>query len=175
MSDPTVQAMNEAQWLFEYYALRKREEDEGNFFITLVRGIVTNLREMLIGLLGLNVIKRWVLKPGETAPDVTPFVPLSFLVSKPEMLKHYIDEGEKDDTVVPPEQDAAFEAWSAKLARGDVADMDPILIGTPNDDKNLYWRTEAAQQALKAMGVRSTPGIAQTGVPHYTVKKDSDG
>lgn len=175
MSDPSVAKMNEAQWLFEYYALRKREEEETNFFVTLVRGIITNLREMLIGLLGLNVIKQWTLKPGETAPDVTPFVPLSFLVARQDVLKHYIDEGARDDTPVPPEQDAAFEAWSAKLARGDIADMDPILIGTPDDDKNVYWRSEAAQQALKAMGIRSTPGAAATGVPHYTVKKASDG
>lgn len=176
--------MTYAQWMFEYHALQEKERGWAKQIAEVVKGFARSLREMLIGVLGLNLIREWKApkdKPFDTdtkaaLADVTPFVPASILFGRPQVLQAYLDDLKKTEKeeraseAFRAQQDAAFEAFSAALARGETPpDMDPVLMGRPGDTLNLYWRSEDAQAALRSLGVKPRPADAPA-VPHVSAK-----
>lgn len=158
--------MTWGQWLFEYHALRKKEEDEGKFLGEVMVAATNALRETLVGVLGLHLFAEE--KPAGSGP--TPFIPAAALFSNHHLLKHVIEAKEKAKQAEEAMQDDAFEALSQKLAKGDFGDLHPILRGgNIAEDKNAYWRSEEAQLALRRAGVTNRPASAGA-APHFSRK-----
>lgn len=101
--------MTEAQWLFEYYAARKKEEADVNHAVELHKA----KRSMLVDLLGLNLIKR---------PDGEVVVPLSVMCGQPEVMSHIFDEQRMEEGVTTALNDPEFDEWSERMARGEIDD-----------------------------------------------------
>lgn len=171
--------MNEAQWLFMYHVLRDKERSWAETIAEAMRGGVRQLREMLIGVLGLNLVRKWKEPKGgfdaatKTAlDDVTPYVPASFLFGRPQSIQPYLDEMQKEAKIekaaadYQATQDDAFEEFSKRLAAG--GDMEPWVKGKPGDDRNVYWNSLDAKQILRSLGVK--PRVGGAAVPHISVK-----
>lgn len=166
MSDPSVAQMTYAQWMFEALALKKREADEAEVTSSLISAFSRILRETLIGVLGLGLVKP---KPDAKPEDGTAFVPASFIMGRPEMLKHFLEDMKKEEKTEDALNDEAFEAFSAKLAKGDVGDMDPLIVGHSGPvDPGAFWASAGAKQMLASMGIKQrTTGRA---APHMEGK-----
>ena len=172
--------MTTLQWHFEYVALLERERSwikvASNFLSAMLKGC----RELLIHTLGLNLIKRWAPAADGTSQSTeasedacTPFIPGSLIWGQPEVVKHYLEDLEKENVAEAAAADKAFDEWSARLARGDTADMDPILLGeTPPGMKPVSTNWQAM---LQRVGVRERAPNAPPPetVPHYHVGRKS--
>ena len=157
MSDPSVQAMTTEQWHFEYEGLLAREEAKASTLARVFRDAVRAFREVLISVLGLNLLKRWIGATPEQAErlkDMTPFVPAAYLWTKPEVLEHWQQEALRDEGAEAAMKDEAFEAFSAALARGDLSEVDPRLLGTPDEGTEKFWNSVEVEQMLNRLGVR---------------------
>lgn len=166
MSDPSVRAMTDAQWVFEFQALQRKEEMERKVEVEMLKTGARIFRDTLITVLGLHLF------PGEVGAEregdgPPPFTPATLLFSNHHLLKMAVEQLEKktkdEDAMSRAQSDAAFEEFSQRLARGDVGDMDPILLGA--DVPNAYWNSEETQQMLKLLGVTPRPASAAA-VPH---------
>lgn len=175
--------MTQAMWLFEYHALLERDRTCRTLVNDLFKSATTILREVLVGVLGLNLIKAWKAPKGEAFDEktkavlegMTPFVPGAFIFGRPEMVNHYLDEmkldakTEAEATAYASNQDEAFEEFSARLARGEAGDMDPVFVGVPGEEVNRYWRSEEAKATVAALGVKPRPKSAPA-VPHVRMR-----
>lgn len=102
--------MRDEDWLFEAYALRKREEREWKMQVEIAKGY----KNMMVNLLGLNIVER----VGQ--PDA--FVPLSMICGTPELLQHILEEREVEEGAKNALEDEAFDAWSERMAAGEFED-----------------------------------------------------
>lgn len=138
MSDPSVRQMTEAQWLFEYHALQAKERSWSDTIVDAFKAFFQELRASLISLFGLNLVKKWdTSKLSDEDKRVlekeTPFVPASFLWGRPEMLKAFLEEGEKQEIEEHAFDDKAFDEMSLRMARGEMNDLDRALMSIDYD------------------------------------------
>lgn len=99
--------MTEDHWLFEYTALRLREEQEAK-----------KQEDMISRLLGLNVV------PDEK----TPYVPLSVLLASPETLKVMKKWADVSAVKKSISEEDEFERVSKLLAEGAQLDADDDMV-----------------------------------------------
>jgi hypothetical protein len=116
--------MSEAQWIYEYHALHKKETEDRKFHID-------TLKNVLISVLGLRVPplnEDGTPKPKEdmTDEDRESFVPLIFLAGNHHLLKKYFEKFPEEGSQPNPAQDAAFDELSRRMAEDD-GDMVPII------------------------------------------------
>lgn len=158
--------MTEAQWLFEYYALRKKEDEELMLLHEVMKVSSTVLRETLVGVLGLSHFVDEEAKPGEP----TPFLPAAYLMSNHHLLKAVEEVREKAKKTQAAVQDEAFEALSKQLMTGDMEALPPFLRGQDGvPPENAYWFSRQAREDLARAGVKLRPKSAGT-VPHFSRK-----
>lgn len=160
--------MTEAQWLFEYHALRKKEDRELEVQVEAVKTGARILRDTLIGVLGLDLFVT-DKERAMASKDMPAFYPAALLFSNHHLLKGVFDEQKKAEDTERALKDAAFEEFSKKLAKGEIGDMDPLLLGNLPSGGNVtdYWAQESAKQMLRALGVKPRPENAPT-VPHFS-------
>lgn len=153
--------MNQAQWLWEYHALREREKESFSYVGDLTAEILKAVRLTLIQLLGLNLLqtdadldedKKKALEDGKL------FTPLSLLVANEEVLRMIVEKHQDDSAVAAAIGDEEFEELSAAIARGDdLGDMEPIVEGTAEEEKFLaQWFTPEKEYELKTLGINIT-------------------
>lgn len=160
ISNQDVQKMRPAQWLFEYAALRDRENDQHE----LITAVVKQAKRLLVSMLGLDLAAQMV--GGEDTTQLTgedddaPIVPLALLTGNPEMINHIMETLKKEKSESTDIADAEFDALSAKLAKGDIGDLDPIIFGPVDESvfKNAYVRSDEYKQAMTALGVKIRDG-----------------
>lgn len=153
--------MTWGQWLFEYAALKKKEEKEAELVTTVMEASAHTMREILIGVLGLNLVHKDQFEAerraaGEEVQRGTPYVPMSMLVGRPEIMKELIDELDKHEGGMAAMDDDEFDKFSRELQKrlesGDYGDMEPI-IGPDETTPEKRWNTERMQALLRSAGV----------------------
>jgi hypothetical protein len=141
--------MTDAEWLFEFEALKRKEKMEVEAQVELFKVSAKTLRETLVHVLGLHL---FVPKATPTTDDdgSTLFMPAVFLLGNHHLLSAHFKEKEKEADAEAAMNDEAFEAFSAKLAAGDYSDLAPIHVEGPDS----YWNTAMGKAALEKLGVR---------------------
>lgn len=121
--------MTSTQWMFEFHALKKKEEDQYKLQFETFRAI-------LVSVLGLDLIRpkgeNGLPKSHEemTPEEKSAFIPLVAWCARPDMLKPVAEQAELDmamDKVNSPDDDYEKMVQAIDAADGD---MDPI-IGLP--------------------------------------------
>lgn len=130
--------MTEAQWLFEYHALRLRERDRAED----LQAIFDASRKTLSTMLGLNIA-------GDG--DDAPMVPLALMCGNPELLAKAVEFAEQHVASDAVLEDDDFEAWSAAMAQGDMVPFSEPLEMTAEQRANPYMHSDEYQRVLKAM------------------------
>lgn len=131
LSDPSVRAMNEAQWMFEYHALHAREKNTIDLVTSMFRALVRSLRHTLITVLGLDLIRSWYAagvrdKEKLTAlKDETPYIPAVYVFGDPARIDKLIelDDGKSDEE--REAEDRQIEAVNAAIRSGALEDQIP--------------------------------------------------
>lgn len=129
VSSPDVKKMTQTQWMFEYHALKRKEEDQyKNHFETF--------RRILVSVLGLDLIRPkdqdGITKSYEdmTTVEKDAFIPLVAWCARPDMLKTVAEQVEMDLTMEKAANpDSDYEAMVNAIDAAD-GDMEPI-IGIP--------------------------------------------
>jgi hypothetical protein len=149
--------MTTAQWLFEYQTLKDAEKERYDMITLLFRSGIKAFRETLISTLGLNPTNE---PPDED--DGTPFVPLSLMVGRPEIMHELLQEADRNSVPQAKDHDEQYEAIAQKLASGDFADLHPIFTDasfgkpTPNSQRvtpEEKWRRPENLEFLRSLGV----------------------
>ena len=122
IADPSVAAMTDAQWLFEAYALRKRERQETEQKIEFLR----LQRQILVNMLGLDLVKQ----AGGTGEEI---IPLSILCGTPEVMQQVLAERDNEDRATDALNDPEFDKFSEALATGNMDELD--LWPMPDEDQ----------------------------------------
>jgi len=121
--------MTKTQWMFEFHALKKKEDDQFKLQFE-------TFRQILVSVMGLDMIRpkdeNGIPKQYEdmTAEERTAFIPLVAWCGRPDMLKPVAEQAEMDmalDKVISP--DDAYEQMVQAIDAAD-GDMEPI-IGLP--------------------------------------------
>lgn len=163
--------MTEAQWLFEYHALRKKEEREVEMQSEVLKAHARILFDTLVGVSGADLLV--TTKERAAAPEGTrAFVPWVKLFSNHHLLHAALEEQKKEDDAQRALSDAAFDEFSRKLAKGEVGDLDPLLLGNLPGGGHAADRyaEQAAQEMLRVLGVKPRPEGAPV-VPHYNAPR----
>lgn len=174
MSDPSVRAMTDAEWVFEAEALRRKEQAENDMQLATFKANARVLRETLIGVLGLHIFApKDAGGEADVAVDETPgdgaeakvpsFMPAVFLFGNHHLLAKQIEQKQEEGFATDAMNDEAFEAFSQKLAQGDFSDLDPVHFGGGGDN---YWNTTEGRAALARLGVVPREADAPS-VPHF--------
>jgi len=144
--------MTKAQWLWEYQALQKKEEERTNFAIDSLKAI----EKMLVQLLGLDLLKE---------KDEDTIIPLSMLTGRREVVETMIEKIKQTSDAQQALDDEQFDAVSEAFARGeivdDVGDMDPIIEKSMEVDR---------QKQLKLLGVKMVDGSPNA--PHFSLNME---
>jgi len=149
--------MTRAQWLWEYYALQKKDEERTDIIVDTVKA----LEQMLIQIFGLNILKD---------KEEDSYIPMSMLVGRREIVEAMLDKISKDSVAKDAIDDDQFEAMSAAFASGemedDLGDMDPII------EEKIEEATEQSRQAyLRSLGVNIVDKIPEG----HHISLDIDG
>lgn len=103
--------MTDAQWMFEYHALRMKEQDELDHKVEIFKA----QQKMLVSLLGLNTFSQ----------DEEEIVPLALMCGTPEILAKLQEESKHAEKAQDALNDPEFDEWSKKMAEGgDIDDTD---------------------------------------------------
>lgn len=176
--------MTNEQWLFEYYAQAQKDRELAEFTNHVMKTATHIVRETLIGVFGLNLIHRADVderREEDGEEFSTPFVPMSYLVGRPEIMKDLVEKYQKAEAaekeIESPDED--FDAYSRELQHrlesGDYGDMEPIIsddYGTEEERAErmkLHWQSDDMQQMLVSLGV--TP----RSVPEELLKDEGQG
>lgn len=141
--------MTSTQWLFEYFSLKEKERDE----FELVESTFKAFRRMLVGLLGLDLLKN----KDEIEENKESFIPMSLLAGRREVVETILKQW-KDEETTEYIEDEEFEKMSQAIARGDdLGDMSPIIDPSGEEaDALKQWFTPGRMEELKRMGVKIT-------------------
>lgn len=190
MSDPSVAAMTEMQWAFEYEALQQRRRED----LDLLEAVFKGLRAMLTDLFGLDMA-RYVTPALDGADDDTrrgrehaPYVvPASFLWGRPDALEHYRKEAEREVTSALAAKDEAMDDFSDALLTalekgGDITALGiaPPPASPPTDPaereaaRKAYWSSPEAEARLTKLGL-STARISPAVLLAPREEADGDG
>jgi len=169
--------MTWAQWVLEYNALMAKETAEMERSVDHSRMMLRAFKTLMVGLLGLKFTGA---SSSEDALADANFVPLSLLTGQPEVLKHYMEEAEKEAGTEEALQDEAFEEFSAGLHKKlqgkdpgmDLGDIEPLLSEPPTG--GWRWNSVDMQEALQSLGVKPRDP-ARSGAPHIMVNKKGAG
>jgi hypothetical protein len=168
ITDPSVEKMTEAQWLFEFEGLRQKEEATNEMTGEVVKVCVDALRNTLIQVLGLNLVHPDDVLPEERESGQPVFIPYSYLGGQPEVMKHVLEKYEKAEEASKATdramRDTSFEAFSRDLQRmltaGQIGDLEPILgKEEPPPEPGKMSRSEA--DSYRMAGVRIKGDIGQ--------------
>lgn len=167
--------MTDAQWAFEAAALKRKEEAELNMQVEVVKANARVLRDTLIRVSGADILAP-APEPGAVPAETPPFVPWALFFSNHHLLRNLMEEKQKAETTERVLADDAFEAFSAKLAKGEVGDVDPILLGKLPGGRDVsdLWAEQAAKEALRVLGVKPRPEGAPV-VPHLSARPQTGG
>ena len=102
--------MTDAQWMFEFHALRTREKEERDERVEIFKA----QQQMLVSLLGLNTFTQ----------HEEEIVPLALMCGTPEILAKLQEESQHESKALDAVDDPEFDEWSEKLAKGDLDDTD---------------------------------------------------
>lgn len=158
--------MTWAQWVLEYHALQRKEKETNDTVIAVFK----QTERMLISLFGLQFAPS---KVGESDEELRKkLVPLSYIVGRPDALKYYLEKAQNAQREEAAAKDEDFETFSAELHKqaktGMSAlpgDMVPLLLdGLPEIERNSYWHSEEAKDALRVLGIK--PRAETRAVPH---------
>jgi hypothetical protein len=145
--------MTDAQWLWEYEALREKERDQ----IDNVMEVFKLARRGLVKILGLDLIQQLWNEESETGDyDEDAFIPMSLLVSRREIIEHFMKEMENKKGIKQAMEDDDFEKLSQAMASGeinDVADMEPV-ISNEQINAALAWNGPLNQKQLEILGIK---------------------
>ena len=179
ISDPSVQAMTEAQWHFEYHALKAREKRTFEQVGHLITATMRAIRATLIRVLGLDLVKTWrqlgvaSKEEREALKEEMPFVPMSYLVADAERLQGWLkmDDGLSDEEADRKEAEA--EAFSALLRSQVLNDVipqkrEPIKYTDTLDFKLAQQRLDEHSKAVaereKARAAGTAPPVVVPGL-----------
>jgi hypothetical protein len=156
ITNPDVKAMTKTQWVFEYHALRRKEEQT-------FKSYADAFRQTLVSVLGLNMI-RPVNENGlpktydEMSDDEkVAFMPLVAWCGHPEMLKKVFEQMQSEidmSSVTDPDSD--YEKLVASIDAAD-GDMIPIL-DLDADKDGLIKDPVVHQQAAGLMNILEVDG-----------------
>jgi len=142
VSNPDVAKMTETQWMFEYHALRKREE-------STFKASFDALRKTLVSTLGLNLIrpvdeKGFPKKYGKmTEEEENMYLPLVAWCGRPDVLKEVADQVQAElgqTAAESPDDEYEKKAAAIDAAGGDmepIFEADPSLTGGIKNPKNI--------------------------------------
>lgn len=156
--------MTDAQWLFEYNAIKNKEKDQINTIGSLYKNAVVSFRETLIELLGLHIAaddnpQKIIFGEGKDRDEVevSDFTPLVLLAGNPAMIEGAFKNREDASKVADALDDPEFEAFSAALEQDLVGDMDPVILG-PTDPEEIMkekWFSPYTQDMVESLGIKS--------------------
>ena len=142
--------MTDAQWYWEFIALREKEKEE----VTRTFESIKAIHGMMVNVLGLNLLND---KDDENEDDenLTNFIPFSLMVSRPEVIEVIMKKMESQGAEMKAMEDDAFEELSRSIAEADdLGDMEPMFEVTPEMEQNLnQWFTPGREQELQALGI----------------------
>lgn len=137
--------MTFAQWYFEAMALAHKERQEEkrlqDYISNSFKSYFRSLHESLIRILGLAVGK------SKEEGGFTPFIPLSHVVAKPEVVEQLKKLGDVENAT----QDEGLDTLNEQLAELDIGDLEPILFG--DTDVLDSWFSPENEALLRALGV----------------------
>ncbi len=147
VSNPDVAKMTETQWMFEYHALKRKEE-------MIFKSSFVALRKTMVSVLGLNLIrpvdeKGFPKKYGQmTEDEENMFLPMVAWCGRPEMLKDVAEQVQNELGMDKAENpDDAYEKLTAAIdAAG--GDMEPIVGVDPLIAIHTRNAKNAAQEKL---------------------------
>lgn len=113
ISDPSVSAMTDAQWVFEYRALQAKRKEE----IEDRKEVLEVQQRMLKAFLGLDIVK-------QADDEVERWIPLSLICGNPDLLKTIFEENEREEGARDALNDPEFDEWSERLAKGELDETD---------------------------------------------------
>lgn len=156
ISNPDVEKMTEAMWMFEALALRERDKQEKERLDSYFKVGVRLFRQTLIKLLGLDRgLNKLELGVVESDPDAPmPFVPFVFFAGRPDAVKHIMEKEDEAERMGEAVNDKGFDELSEQLAKADIGDMMPLLDEFKRLDSDQAILEDAAfQNMMKSLGV----------------------
>jgi hypothetical protein len=136
--------MTGAQWIWEYEALAKKEQEAAENNIEMFKMI----KGQIIGLLGLSLM--FDEKTLEKNPDL--FMPWVIMGGRREIVHDLMEKFQASQAGRDAIDDPEFEKLSAAIARGDIGDMDPILDMSQLDLEKV--KKQAQREDLQKAGVK---------------------
>jgi len=149
--------MTRAQWLWEFQAIQKKEEDDANVVIESLKAI----EKMLVHLLGLNLLQ-------DDDDENESIIPLSLFTGRREIIEAIMEKIGKDVVAKEAISDDQFNDLSAAFARGeveDLGDMDPII-----EEQIAEVAEQDRQKHLASIGVKVVDEIPDA--PHFKLDID---
>lgn len=153
--------MTDAQWYFEFHALKQKETEMVDAALTISKLGMLNIREMMVQLLGLNLFStdedfEVEIDNKGTKTKISSIIPLIWLAGNPDLLKHAADSASTEDKISDSINDPEFEEFSKALMAGE-SDMEPYLGSTdPQEQMEEMWHSPYMQNMLDALGVHKT-------------------
>ena len=136
--------MTGAQWIWEYEALAKKEQEAAENNIEMFKMV----KNQIIGLLGLSLM--FDEKTLEKNPDL--FMPWVIMGGRREIVQTLMEKFQASQAGKDAIDDPEFEKLSAAIARGDIGDMDPILDMSQLDLEKV--KKQAQREDLQKAGVK---------------------
>ena len=158
--------MTKAQWLWEYYSLREKEEEAVKTEVEKFKAF----KIMTIKLFGLDLLNKKIEEddPEELKEAIESgnyFTPLAILLGREAIVAHILKKNTEEKDIEEAMEDDEFEKLSAAVASGeDLGDMDPII----NDPgPKLEWFNSGRVEELKSLGVKLVSNTKD--VPHHSI------
>ena len=145
--------MTRTQWLWEFEALKQKEELEQKKTETLIKVF----KAIMIKLLGLDVMSDKLANlDKDIEKQLDNYIPLSLLAGRREIVNTVMDKMQKEEDAIKALDDKNFEQMSAAIAMGD---MEPILdeVQTISPEKMLELRREELERAGVKLVTESKP------------------
>lgn len=154
--------MNHAQWLFEAFALRKKDELEAKQRSQLAQAVyresVRAFRETLIHLLGLNI---GAGKPNDEA-DTTPFIPFLLTFGRHDVVEELMARDAEERLTENALDNEGIDELNMGLSKLEMGDLEPLLFsGANSDDPFERWRSPEHQRLLRDIGIDVVPDEAE--------------
>lgn len=154
VTDPTVAQMSRSQWVWEYMAIRKREDGEQKFQVKAMKAVLINVMGLNLAPI-LDDLGHPIPMDKLTEEQKESFVPMVMLAGNHHMMEGYVKQinkareaidslGESKHSV--PEEE--FEKQAKILMEdGDMTPYDPFI------------NTSTNQQELENMGIKTIEDI----------------
>jgi hypothetical protein len=147
--------MTQAQWFWEYLALREKEKEQHKLTVETITDTLKALKIMLVSILGLNLIPG-VKKEGEEDKDF--IIPLSLIAGRRDAVELIFKKMNEEEEINKALEDEEFERLSQAMAKDeDLGDMEPLINMSPEEEQQLTdWFNPARLRELQRMGINVT-------------------